>query len=382
MEHFILKYTWFILYYIFGFCGIFPCQRTEEGSRLKLTSTSRFWWKFFSTYFVIKLSFVLENLYVFWFEKSFEDINNLLMNEIAPKKTDKFAMTITFFTEIIIQIVGITNIRGFAKKLVQVQNHVNDHAKLNIGKIRQNVWKSYLQITITLSLFITAMCVTFVGITYQLKLSQMGTILHIVFTLIPILSMYLPMFYMYITYLEVTLVFENWCLTLSKIDTLIIEDVKHFLDGLRKVSKMYSPMLFWLISLLFFDLVVISYACYAYCSDIYYKSPLDWLKICLALGEILIVVYLVCMLYILCHKSEKMVQGVQILKLAIEDMYFSKNADCRYICSRLDTFHGFKANGYFIVNHSLLTGMAASFATFLVILIQFSQSELNTVTKI
>ena len=44
------------------------------------------------------------------------------------------------------------------------------------------------------------------------------------------------------------------------------------------------------------------------------------------------------------------------------------------ISSLLEKFQGFSANGYFTVNHSLLTGMTANFVTYMVILIQFQQS--------
>ena len=42
------------------------------------------------------------------------------------------------------------------------------------------------------------------------------------------------------------------------------------------------------------------------------------------------------------------------------------------ICSLLDEFKGFDANGFFILNHSLLTSYAVNFLTFIVILMQFN----------
>ena len=44
------------------------------------------------------------------------------------------------------------------------------------------------------------------------------------------------------------------------------------------------------------------------------------------------------------------------------------------ICNRLLKFKGFDANGYFTLNHSMLTGMIANMVTYLVILVQFRQS--------
>ena len=48
------------------------------------------------------------------------------------------------------------------------------------------------------------------------------------------------------------------------------------------------------------------------------------------------------------------------------------------VVTLLDEFRGFDAKGYFTLNHSLLTGMTASFVTYMVILVQFKQSESST----
>ena len=53
----------------------------------------------------------------------------------------------------------------------------------------------------------------------------------------------------------------------------------------------------------------------------------------------------------------------------------SKSDETEMVCTLLARFQGFDANGFFNVNHSLLTAMAANFVTYLVILIQFDQSE-------
>ena len=55
----------------------------------------------------------------------------------------------------------------------------------------------------------------------------------------------------------------------------------------------------------------------------------------------------------------------------------SKSDETAMVCNFLARFQGFNANGYFDVNHSLLTGMTANFVTYLVIMIQFDQSEMQ-----
>ena len=51
--------------------------------------------------------------------------------------------------------------------------------------------------------------------------------------------------------------------------------------------------------------------------------------------------------------------------------------DSNYICSLQDDFKGFDGNGFFILDHSLLTGMTGNFVTLIVILIQIKQSEVQ-----
>ena len=43
---------------------------------------------------------------------------------------------------------------------------------------------------------------------------------------------------------------------------------------------------------------------------------------------------------------------------------------------QLDGFKGFNGENYFIVNNSMITGMIANFVTYLIVLIQFKQSEI------
>ena len=75
--------------------------------------------------------------------------------------------------------------------------------------------------------------------------------------------------------------------------------------------------------------------------------------------------------------SEKLVKQAKCLKHKIMDRPLSLTNtavqdDPNDICSLLDEFKGFDANGFFILNHSLLTSYAVNFLTFIVILMQFN----------
>ncbi len=65
------------------------------------------------------------------------------------------------------------------------------------------------------------------------------------------------------------------------------------------------------------------------------------------------------------------------MKKIILDIQF-QTGQAEAVITLLDEFKGFDAKGYFTLNHSLLTGMTANFVTYLVILVQFKQSESST----
>ena len=73
---------------------------------------------------------------------------------------------------------------------------------------------------------------------------------------------------------------------------------KAFHGSLMALSKMYSPMLFWLISLCFLETVVISYAFVAHSPEILHTNEENWSMTCMIFGEIILVLYLISMLYI------------------------------------------------------------------------------------
>ena len=78
-----------------------------------------------------------------------------------------------------------------------------------------------------------------------------------------------------------------------------------------------------------------------------------------------------------CHLSEMLVVNVGELEDMIIDYHFKNNGESQQkndVCNLLSKFNGFEANGYFTLNHSMLTGMIGNIVTYLVILVQFRQS--------
>ena len=99
------------------------------------------------------------------------------------------------------------------------------------------------------------------------------------------------------------------------------------------------------------------------------------MRIFITFGRIFILIAMIMHLITICWLSENVAKQVKCLKYKVMEEALDNTVESNYICSLLDEFQGFDAHGFFTLNNSLLTGMAGSFFTFIVILIQFKQSE-------
>ena len=82
-----------------------------------------------------------------------------------------------------------------------------------------------------------------------------------------------------------------------------------------------------------------------------------------------------CLIFHLCHISENLVVAVGELEEFIID-HLLKNGKWQQnsVSNLLSKFKGFDANGFFTLNHSMLTGMMVNIITLLVILVSFRLS--------
>ena len=94
------------------------------------------------------------------------------------------------------------------------------------------------------------------------------------------------------------------------------------------------------------------------------------------MGEIVDLIGWIVILAIICNLSESVAKQVKSLRKKIiaraKDLTDSMPDDSNYICTLLEEFKGFDANGFFTLNHSLLRGMFVQFLTFLVIAIDIT----------
>ena len=266
-----------------------------------------------------------------------------------------------------------------AAELVEIQDFVNKNARLTINEIRALMIKCYIRLVPLVIIIIGTYISMFYGMFYDLQpllgLSTFGTTINVCCMTFGTIFQILPLFYFILVYVEVCVVMQNWCNTLTyQGDALkIIEESKIFLKGLKMASKMFSPYLFWITLLLFLSAIINAYMALAQALRLS-NEELKLGSMILLMGQYFCCMFNTYLIFILGDTSEITRSSVQDLKSSVQDSYYQTNkADC--ICSMLDEFQGFDANGYFTLNHSTLTGMAANFTTFLVILVQFNQTK-------
>ena len=168
----------------------------------------------------------------------------------------------------------------------------------------------------------------------------------------------------------------TWCDCIMKMEptSILLHESKLFVDGLNQVAKLFSSLLFWIISLMMVQVIVLSFISITQLMDA--EESIEWERKCIFICNGLLAFGILYLIFVLCTISELLVVSVREMEDFIMNIQFKTNQaqQQNMVCNFLSKFRGFDANGYFTVNHSMLTGMIASIVTYLVILVQFRQS--------
>ena len=375
MELFLFEKSWFFMDTLFRLFGIYPCQRIGE-SGLKPTSTCRFWTRYVFTATINVLIVGTPIAYASWKETNFDIFIQAFLEEFVVTLYDKIAMLAMSVAPLIVHTVCIMKIGIFKERICRLQQYVNENVN-NSGSIcNVSTWKFLKHVAIYSSLMIGAGLFTFIGWFYSIKvkinLSWIVTHVMILSNLIHSFFTFMPLFYFTMVYFEVTMKLVDYCDTITKKSSLLIEESKVFIFILKEFSSMVSPFIFNIFSTNFVFLLVISFFVYTESLSLTGIEKMVWYAYFPLIGMVLNVGYVITLSYSYCTLSEDLADKVQRLKIAVLSNGSHQAED---IIQELDEFKGFDANGYFTLNHSLLTAMTTNFATFLVILVQFKQSE-------
>ena len=152
---------------------------------------------------------------------------------------------------------------------------------------------------------------------------------------------------------------------------ILLHETKLFIDGLNQVAKLFSSLLFWITSVFMVNIIVLSFLSISQLMDA--DGSMEWYRQVFFISCGILAFGFLYLIFQLCCLSEMLVVNVGELEDLIIDYQF-KNGESRQhsdVCNLLSKFKGFDANGYFILNHSMLTAMITIGITYVVILIQF-----------
>ena len=156
---------------------------------------------------------------------------------------------------------------------------------------------------------------------------------------------------------------------------MILNEAKLFIDGLNQVVKLFSSLLFWITSSFMLNIIVLTFISISQLMDA--DESMEWQRQGIFISCGILALGFFYLIFALCHTSEMLVVNVGELEDLLIDYHFKNNWESpqkNEVCNLLSKFKGFEANGYFTLNHSMLTGMIGNLVTYLVILVQFRQS--------
>ena len=368
---FLLEQSWFFMSFIYRSFGIYPCQRIGE-EELKPTSGCRFWFQYIITSTLVMLIYVGSIVYATCFE-------DYVLAEIGITVYDVISLGATFVVQFGLHVKCLSMMRHFAKQFSDLQHFVNDMITVKPKDMTVNRWKFYRYVLPNSICVTTFFVLNFVGWNYSLKsklnLSNLETNLITIAFIILNIFISTPLFYLMTIYIEITMKLTLNCkFIIKRSSPTILDEAKIFIIILKEFASMFSSLLLWIISLNFIFTIIVGFLIYVKGTKTFSSVDLYWYNYCPIIAMVFLMAYMICVFYTFCSLSEDIANNVQNLKLQISKRgYQQEKVD--HLLRELDDFKGFDAEGYFTVNHSLLTGMTTNFATFLVILIQFKQAE-------
>ena len=222
-----------------------------------------------------------------------------------------------------------------------------------------------------------------------LVLTKIGITLQSVVFLSP-LALFL------IVYGDVTIQFIVWCgcikddaILNQKDSTSNMKNLRQFLKALRDISEIFSYFIFWILVLSLIGLLLATYRSIAFILGSYL---ITWESVFMSMSYFIYFQAYVVMIWYLCHVSQTLAAKIQELKIVLLNLSIKKAKKMvtkediteidlvdqdKSIHLQLQEFRGYNAEDFFVVNHSLITGMISNYVTYTILLIRFKLMEMS-----
>ena len=190
-------------------------------------------------------------------------------------------------------------------------------------------------------------------------------------------------YYIYVIYVDISHLFLAWSDSILNEKYLLrsafLLHSETFIKMLTNFNKIISPFNFMTVFSSLFICIFDGFD-FIYISIQFFKNDeISTEFLVLILGEVVDLIGWIVLLAIICNLSEGVAKQAKSIRNKIIDRpseltYTTGQDNSNYICTLLDEFKGFNANGFFTLNHSLLCGMFVNFLTFLVIVVDIALS--------
>ena len=208
MEKFILKYTWFVLNYLFKTLGLDLLKKDGKGG-LKQTSACRFWLRWTCTNAVISSSIAITWCYILIVETNIEDFISAMNEKLYKPELNIYASISNFTMLFGLTIIGIFKLRTLSGGLVGIQDYFKQNALIDEQATKKGVKIFFIIIFPNMAIISIGCSLGWIGaniLIYSfLNVSTLSIIIFSIFCSLLIIFCCTPIWWFIFVYTEVNL---------------------------------------------------------------------------------------------------------------------------------------------------------------------------------
>ena len=396
MERHLLDLFWPV-FCIGQYVGFFPCKRIKDPVNGKITLrpiNGKIQWTIYTcTMILSNAGSLVSATILFTSPQGYENLVKCIGNDGANHNVMEVSSAMVSIG-LIYGIGFIVQWETFKAKFDLCQ--LSNYADGNISRSSQDDFKilwPFSVITLLTLVFvsISSLLITFIHIDC-LSIHWIGSILTVFSHFMSLVIFGYPIFVFLALVLEINLMVSSQCKQYQQFDQHGLKKIVDFIDYLEISKKLLSPNYFYVTTFLSIEILILLFMII---SQMLMRMGIEFIKPMFALVLIENGIYLSSIsfyLYYINIWSQKVTNQVQELKGQLQKIFIPHDSGVmefdkhlvpisfvkKYVEEKLEEFHGFDGNGYFILGKSFLKNLLTFIATYFVILMQFRLSQSST----
>lgn len=266
-------------------------------------------------------------------------------------------------------------------KMCEVFNEVQEYSKQNCLLAKSQLINDFRKYFYKLAFINFGWPIFIIGFTINI-VEQFSTS---IFIWLPFIFSYIfwifwclaPMYSFHLYFHQITFTLHLWIQSAK--ENQDFEDYPKMVFCLNMWTSTISKLIFWIFLFLILCSIIESYLLVAFFLS---QDGFSLATILLMIGYGFIGSLFLFLIHTYCKTSQIVTDSIIELKHRIiqshleeEDNQSNRTKMTKRIVFELEQFHGFHGNGYFVLGKPLVTSIVATFATYLIILIEFKVSQ-------